>query len=55
MCSTAARGTQVSGVEPLDKTRSHNAINKGIMGSVAKDANRGSHQELYPQKVINGK
>lgn len=46
MCSTAARGTQVSVVEPRDKSRSHNASKEGVMASDCKDANRGSHQEL---------
>ncbi len=46
MCSTAARGTQVSCVEPWDKTRSHNAVKEGIMASDYKDDNRGSHLKL---------
>lgn len=49
MCSTAARGTQVSGVEPGDKTRSHNAVKEGIMASDFKDGNRISHQDLKLQ------
>lgn len=43
MCSTAARGTQVSGVEPGDKSRSHNAVKEDIMASDVKDGNRVSY------------
>lgn len=46
MCSTAARGPQVSGVEPWDKVRSHNAVKEGIMASYCKDGNRDCHQKL---------
>lgn len=33
MCSTAARGTQVSSVGPRVKTKIHNVVKEGIMGS----------------------
>lgn len=45
MCSTAARGTQVSGVGPWGKSRLHNAATEGIMDNESKDANRSFHQE----------
>lgn len=44
MCWTAARGPQVSGVDPWGKTRSQNTVKEGITASYCKDGNRCSHR-----------
>lgn len=51
MCSTETRGTQVSCVEPRDKSRYRKAF-KEDMASDVKDGDSVSHQKLKPQLMI---